>query len=108
MLWLGCTLTYPIRVVFAWVSFGITTFLGLRSPTDRQYGIDTDMIRVVRRDRSQLDCLSVFSGYTTYQIVLGVPLGSPKTCSVLLGSHVTRVRERASSWAEVEVRAKAS
>ncbi|TYK01308.1 hypothetical protein E5676_scaffold827G00080 [Cucumis melo var. makuwa] len=41
------------------------------------------------------------------QIVLGVPLGSPKTSYVPPGSHFTRVRERASSWAEVEVRAKA-
>ncbi|TYK30018.1 hypothetical protein E5676_scaffold587G00230 [Cucumis melo var. makuwa] len=37
------------------------------------------MIRVIRRDRSQPDCLSVSSGYTTDQFVLGVPLGSPKT-----------------------------
>ncbi|TYK15208.1 pol protein [Cucumis melo var. makuwa] len=29
----GCMLAYPIRVVSAWVSFGITTHLGLRSPT---------------------------------------------------------------------------
>ncbi|KAA0037245.1 hypothetical protein E5676_scaffold3712G00010 [Cucumis melo var. makuwa] len=37
------------------------------------------MIQGIRRDRSQLDCLSVFSGYITDQFVLGVPLGSPKT-----------------------------
>ncbi|TYK11696.1 hypothetical protein E5676_scaffold304G00040 [Cucumis melo var. makuwa] len=66
------------------------------------------MIRVVRRDHSQPDYLSVSFGYTTDQIVLGVPLGSPKTSYVPSGSHVARVRERASSWAEVEVRAKES
>ncbi|KAA0060090.1 hypothetical protein E6C27_scaffold39G00040 [Cucumis melo var. makuwa] len=54
------------------------------------------------------DCLSVSSGYTTDQIVLGVPLGSPKTSYVPPGSHVARVRKRASSWAGAEVRAKAS
>ncbi|KAA0067339.1 hypothetical protein E5676_scaffold1704G00280 [Cucumis melo var. makuwa] len=46
--------------------------------------------------------------YTTDQFVLGVPLGSPKTSYVPPGSHVARVRERASSWAEAEVRARAS
>ncbi|KAA0042482.1 hypothetical protein E5676_scaffold334G00350 [Cucumis melo var. makuwa] len=56
------------------------------------------MIRVIRRDRSQPDYLSVSSGYTTDQFVLGVPLGSPKTSYVPSGSHVARVRERASSW----------
>ncbi|TYK18364.1 hypothetical protein E5676_scaffold456G00840 [Cucumis melo var. makuwa] len=56
------------------------------------------MIRVNRRDRSQLDCLSVSSGYATDQFVLGVLLGSPKTSYVPLGSHVACVRERASSW----------
>uniref|UniRef100_A0A9I9EBD4 Uncharacterized protein n=1 Tax=Cucumis melo TaxID=3656 RepID=A0A9I9EBD4_CUCME len=40
----------PIRVVPAWVSFGITTNLGLRSPTGRQSRMDIDMIRVIRRD----------------------------------------------------------
>ncbi|TYK29873.1 uncharacterized protein E5676_scaffold208G001250 [Cucumis melo var. makuwa] len=63
---------------------------------DRQSGIDIDMIRVIRWDRSQPDCLSVSSGYTTDQFVLGVPLGSPKTRYVSTGSHVARVRERAS------------
>ncbi|KAA0048508.1 hypothetical protein E5676_scaffold600G001180 [Cucumis melo var. makuwa] len=59
------------------------------------------MIRVIRRDRSQPDCLSVSSGYTTDQFVLGVPLGSPKTSYVPPGPHVARVRvwKRASSWA---------
>ncbi|KAA0033495.1 hypothetical protein E5676_scaffold260G00260 [Cucumis melo var. makuwa] len=61
------------------------------------------MIRVIRRDRSQPDCLSVFFEYTTDQFVLGVPLGSPKTSYVSLGSHIVRVRERASSWAKVKV-----
>ncbi|KAA0032135.1 hypothetical protein E5676_scaffold186G00130 [Cucumis melo var. makuwa] len=66
------------------------------------------MIQMIRRDRSQPDCLSVSSGYTTDQFVLSVPLGSPKTSYVPPGSHVARVRERASSWAKAEVRAKAS
>ncbi|KAA0032153.1 hypothetical protein E5676_scaffold186G00430 [Cucumis melo var. makuwa] len=57
-----------------------------------------DMIRVIRQDRSQPDCLSVSSGYTTDQFVLGVPLESPKTSYVPPGSHVARVRERGSSW----------
>ncbi|TYK01574.1 hypothetical protein E5676_scaffold451G001540 [Cucumis melo var. makuwa] len=61
------------------------------------------MIRVIRRDRSQSDCLSVSSGYTTDQFVLGVPLGSPKTRFVPTGSHVARVQRRASSWAKVKV-----
>ncbi|KAA0061344.1 hypothetical protein E5676_scaffold692G00230 [Cucumis melo var. makuwa] len=56
------------------------------------------MIRVIGRDHSQPDCLSVSSEYTTYQFVLGVPLGSPKTSYVPPGSHVARVQERASSW----------
>ncbi|TYK11093.1 hypothetical protein E5676_scaffold73G00850 [Cucumis melo var. makuwa] len=75
---------------------------------DRQSGIDIDMIRVIRRDRSQPDCLSVSSRYTTDQFILGVPLGSLKTSYVPSRSHVVRVREHASSWAEAEVRAKAS
>ncbi|KAA0031709.1 hypothetical protein E5676_scaffold2254G00010 [Cucumis melo var. makuwa] len=65
---------------------------------DRQSSIDIDMIRVIRWDCSQPDCLSVSSGYTTDQFVLGVPLGSPKTSYVPPGSHVALVRERASSW----------
>ncbi|TYK28675.1 hypothetical protein E5676_scaffold165G00460 [Cucumis melo var. makuwa] len=56
------------------------------------------MIRMIRRDHSQPDCLSVFFGYTKDQIVLGIPLDSPKTRYVPTGSHVARVRERASSW----------
>ncbi|KAA0064155.1 hypothetical protein E5676_scaffold3068G00010 [Cucumis melo var. makuwa] len=67
---------------------------------DRQSDIDKDYrpIQVIRWDRSQPDCLSISSGYTTYQFVLGVPLGSPKTNYVPRGSHVARVRERANSW----------
>ncbi|TYK22942.1 hypothetical protein E5676_scaffold386G00200 [Cucumis melo var. makuwa] len=44
------------------------------------------------------DCLSVSFGYTKDQIVLGVPLGSPKTRFVSTRSQIARVRERASSW----------
>ncbi|KAA0047164.1 hypothetical protein E5676_scaffold109G00420 [Cucumis melo var. makuwa] len=42
---------------------------------DRQSGIDIDMIQVIQWDRSQPDCLSVSSGYTTDQFVLSVPFG---------------------------------
>ncbi|KAA0052851.1 hypothetical protein E5676_scaffold675G00500 [Cucumis melo var. makuwa] len=56
------------------------------------------MIRVIRRNRSQPDCHSVSSGYTTDQFVLGAPLGSLKISYVPSGSHVARVRERANSW----------
>ncbi|TYK24241.1 hypothetical protein E5676_scaffold27G00540 [Cucumis melo var. makuwa] len=66
------------------------------------------MIQVIRRYRSQPDCLSVSSGYITDQFVLGVPLRSPKISYVPPGSHVARVRERASSWVEAEVRTTAS
>ncbi|TYK04835.1 hypothetical protein E5676_scaffold143G00130 [Cucumis melo var. makuwa] len=66
------------------------------------------MIRVVRWNRLQPDCLSVSSGYTIDQIVLGVPFRSPKNSYVPPGSHVACVRERVSFWAGVEVRAKAS
>uniref|UniRef100_A0A9I9E538 Uncharacterized protein n=1 Tax=Cucumis melo TaxID=3656 RepID=A0A9I9E538_CUCME len=62
---------------------------------DRQFGIDIDMIQVVRRDRSQPDCLSVSSGYITNQIVLGVPLGSPKT-SMFLQDHMLHAGAKAS------------
>ncbi|KAA0047202.1 hypothetical protein E5676_scaffold69G00070 [Cucumis melo var. makuwa] len=53
---------------------------------------------MIRRDHSQPDCLSVSFGYTKDQIVLGVPLGSPKTRYVPTGSQIARVLERASSW----------
>ncbi|KAA0066453.1 hypothetical protein E6C27_scaffold21G005510 [Cucumis melo var. makuwa] len=56
------------------------------------------MIRVIRRDPLQPDCLSVSFGYTKDHIVLGVPLGSPKTRYIPTGSQIARVRERASSW----------
>uniref|UniRef100_A0A9I9E9S5 Uncharacterized protein n=1 Tax=Cucumis melo TaxID=3656 RepID=A0A9I9E9S5_CUCME len=39
----------PIRVVPAWVSFGITNYLGLCGPTGRQSSMDIDMTRVTRR-----------------------------------------------------------
>ncbi|TYK19784.1 hypothetical protein E5676_scaffold307G00080 [Cucumis melo var. makuwa] len=61
------------------------------------------MIRVIQRDHSQPDCLSVSFRYTKDQIVLGVPLGSPNTRYVPTGSQIARVRERASSWAKVKV-----
>ncbi|KAA0039477.1 hypothetical protein E5676_scaffold892G00040 [Cucumis melo var. makuwa] len=54
------------------------------------------------------DCLSVSSGYATYQLVLGVPLGHRRLDFVSTRSHVARVRERASSWVGAEVRARAS
>ncbi|KAA0067943.1 hypothetical protein E6C27_scaffold138G001180 [Cucumis melo var. makuwa] len=66
------------------------------------------MIRAIRRDCSQPDCLSVSFGYATYQFVLGVPLGLRRPDFIPTGSHVARVRKRANSWAEVEVRARAS
>ncbi|KAA0040311.1 hypothetical protein E5676_scaffold142G004600 [Cucumis melo var. makuwa] len=52
--------------------------------------------------------IGVSFGYTTDQFVLGVFFGSPKTRYVPTGSQIARVRERASSGAEVEVRARAS
>ncbi|KAA0045338.1 hypothetical protein E6C27_scaffold316G001140 [Cucumis melo var. makuwa] len=60
------------------------------------------MIRVIRRDRSQPDCLSVSAGYTTDQFVLGVPSESPKTSYVPPRSHVARVQERATKEKEEE------
>ncbi|TYJ98382.1 uncharacterized protein E5676_scaffold232G001250 [Cucumis melo var. makuwa] len=45
----GVLLTLSIRVVPAWVSFGITTYLGLCGPTGRQSSMYIDMIRVIRR-----------------------------------------------------------
>ncbi|KAA0056828.1 hypothetical protein E5676_scaffold701G00840 [Cucumis melo var. makuwa] len=59
------------------------------------------MIRVIRRDHSQPDCLSVSFGYTKDQIVLGIPLGSPKTRYVSTGLQIARVWECVSSWAKV-------
>ncbi|KAA0033752.1 hypothetical protein E6C27_scaffold142G00010 [Cucumis melo var. makuwa] len=45
---------------------------------------------------SQPDCLSASSGYAANQFILGVPLGHRKPDFVPTGSHVARVRERAS------------
>uniref|UniRef100_A0A9I9EHC0 Gag protease polyprotein n=1 Tax=Cucumis melo TaxID=3656 RepID=A0A9I9EHC0_CUCME len=61
------------RVVPAWVSFGITTYLGLCGPMGHQSSMDIDMTRVTRRG-------------PRIPIVLGVP-GAPKT-------RVTFLRER--------------
>ncbi|KAA0058449.1 pol protein [Cucumis melo var. makuwa] len=103
-----CTRVYAVAESYdfdAWKACFIVRIRLSKSPVrrDRQSGIDIDMTLVVQRDRLQPDCLSVSSGYTTNQIVLGVPLGSSKTSYVPPRSHVARVRERASSWAEVEV-----
>ncbi|KAA0035720.1 hypothetical protein E6C27_scaffold285G004300 [Cucumis melo var. makuwa] len=61
------------------------------------------MIRVIRRDHSHPNCLSVSFGYTKDQIVLGVPLDSPKTRFVPTGSQIVRVWERANSGVKVKV-----
>ncbi|TYJ97948.1 ty3-gypsy retrotransposon protein [Cucumis melo var. makuwa] len=45
---------------------------------DCQSDIDIDMIRVIRRDRSQPDCLNVSSGYATDKFVLGRGRGKGK------------------------------
>ena len=52
---------------------------------------------VIRRGHLQPDCLSVSFRYTKDQIVLGIPLGSPKTRYVPTGSQIARVQECASS-----------
>ncbi|KAA0048218.1 hypothetical protein E5676_scaffold265G001840 [Cucumis melo var. makuwa] len=57
---------------------------------------------------SQPDYLSISSGYAIDQFVLGVPLGHRSSDFVPTGSHVARVRERTSSWAGAEVKARAS
>ncbi|TYK02912.1 hypothetical protein E5676_scaffold755G00130 [Cucumis melo var. makuwa] len=57
---------------------------------------------------SQPDCLNVSSGYATCQFFLGVPLGHQRPGFVSTGSHVARVRERASYWAGAEIKARAS
>ncbi|KAA0059959.1 uncharacterized protein E5676_scaffold852G00450 [Cucumis melo var. makuwa] len=45
--------------MLAWVSFEITTYLGLCSPTGRQSSMDIDMIRVARRGpRIPIDLVS--------------------------------------------------
>ncbi|TYK23817.1 hypothetical protein E5676_scaffold162G00150 [Cucumis melo var. makuwa] len=60
------------------------------------------MIRVIRRDRSQPDYLSVSSEYATDQFVLGVPLVSSKTrfCSYGITCWTC-----SGTWAEVRARA---
>ncbi|TYK27650.1 hypothetical protein E5676_scaffold93G00050 [Cucumis melo var. makuwa] len=83
------------KVVPAWVSFGITTYLGLCGPTGHQSSMDIDMTRVTRRG-------------PRIPIVLGVPRGTEDQSYVPTGAHVERVRERARDWVEDEVRAKAS
>ncbi|TYK05519.1 hypothetical protein E5676_scaffold178G00200 [Cucumis melo var. makuwa] len=85
----------PIRVVPAWVSFGITTYLGLCGPTGHESSMDIDMTRVTRRG-------------PRIPIVLGVPRDTKDQRYVPTGAHVARVRERARGWVEDEVRAKAS
>uniref|UniRef100_A0A9I9E9N4 Uncharacterized protein n=1 Tax=Cucumis melo TaxID=3656 RepID=A0A9I9E9N4_CUCME len=53
------------------------------------------MIRAIRRDPRS-------------PIILALPPGHRRPDFVPTGSHVARVRERASSWVEAEVRARAS
>ena len=96
MLWLEYLLAWPIKVVPAWVSFRITTYLGLLSPTRlpvwHGYRYDSSD----SRGSSQPDCRSVSFGYATDQNVLGVPSGHRRPDFVPTGAHVARVRERAS------------
>ncbi|KAA0047205.1 hypothetical protein E6C27_scaffold83G00890 [Cucumis melo var. makuwa] len=98
----------PIRVVPAWMSFVITTYLGLRSPTGppvwHGYRYDSSD----STGSSQPDCLRVSSGFATDQYVLGAPSGHQRLDSVPTGAHVARVRERARYWVGAEVRARAS
>ncbi|TYK07681.1 hypothetical protein E5676_scaffold105G00920 [Cucumis melo var. makuwa] len=82
-------------VVPAWVSFGITTYLGLCGPTGHRSSMDIDMTRVTRRG-------------PRIPIVLGVPRGTEDQSYVPMGAHVARVRERVRDWVEDEARAKAS
>ncbi|KAA0036821.1 hypothetical protein E5676_scaffold110G001860 [Cucumis melo var. makuwa] len=58
--------------------------------------------------RPRPDCLSVSSGFATDQYALGAPSGYRRPDFVPMLAHVARVRERASYWVEVGVRAKAS
>uniref|UniRef100_A0A9I9EKK5 Uncharacterized protein n=1 Tax=Cucumis melo TaxID=3656 RepID=A0A9I9EKK5_CUCME len=83
---IGCMLAYPIRVVPAWLSFRITTYLGLCTPTGPPVWHSSDSM-----GSSQPDCLSVSSRYATDQFVLGVPLGHRRPDFVPTGSHVARV-----------------
>ncbi|KAA0064226.1 kinesin-4-like isoform X1 [Cucumis melo var. makuwa] len=59
-----------------------------------------DMLHAM--DGRSPDCLSVSFRYTKDQIVLGIPLGSPKTRYVPTGSQIARVQECASSGVKVE------
>ncbi|TYJ97514.1 ty3-gypsy retrotransposon protein [Cucumis melo var. makuwa] len=90
------------------VSFGITTYLGLRSPTGppvwHGYRYDSSDLT----GSSHPDCLSVSSGFATDQYVLGAPSRHRRPDSVPMGVHVARVRERASYWVGAEVRARVS
>ena len=70
------------------MSFGITTYLGLRGPTGRLSSMDIDMTRVTRRG-------------PRIPIVLGVPRGTEDQSYVPTGAHVARVRERARDWVPV-------
>ncbi|KAA0064257.1 hypothetical protein E5676_scaffold119G001640 [Cucumis melo var. makuwa] len=103
---LGYLLAEPIRVVPTWVSFGITTYLGLYSPTGPPvwYGYRYDSSDSSdSTGSSQPDCLSVSSGFATDQYVLGAPSEHRRPDSVPTGAHVTHVeagvRARA-SWRE--------
>ncbi|KAA0054092.1 uncharacterized protein E6C27_scaffold1371G00160 [Cucumis melo var. makuwa] len=89
------TVMIPIRVVPAWVSFRITTYLRLCGPTGHQSSMDIDMTQVTRRG-------------PRIPIVLSVPRDTEDQIYVPTGAHVARVRERARDWVEAEVRAKAS
>ncbi|TYK24105.1 acyl-CoA-binding domain-containing protein 4 isoform X2 [Cucumis melo var. makuwa] len=82
-------------VVPAWVSFGITTYLGLCGPTGHQSSMDIDMTRVTRWG-------------PRIPIVLGVPRGTKDQSYVSTGAHVACVRERARDWVKDEASAKAS
>ena len=63
-----------VRVVPAWVSFGITTYLGLCGPTGHQSSMDIDMTRVTRRG-------------PRIPTVLGVPRGTEDQSYVPTGAH---------------------
>ncbi|KAA0049822.1 reverse transcriptase [Cucumis melo var. makuwa] len=104
----------PVRAVFCFLVELPSRFaLGLRcwESVTLQLGLIEQISRHDSSDStgsSQPDCLSVSSGYATDQFVLGVPLGHQRPDFVRTGSHVARVRKRASSWARAEVRVRAS
>uniref|UniRef100_A0A9I9ELJ1 Uncharacterized protein n=1 Tax=Cucumis melo TaxID=3656 RepID=A0A9I9ELJ1_CUCME len=66
-----------IKLIGKFLLSAMEYFVWLKSPVrwDHQSGIDIDIyiIRVIRRDHSQPDCLSVSFMYTKDQIVLDVP-----------------------------------